>query len=247
MAHAVSQEGNLNHQGASVGNDSDTDRMPLQALSIGPKPPEFIGPTGSDEARHLIETRLVDAARVLSYEQDPAKRAKERQRIRQLAYGAYMDGRLRMRRDQQAGSAHETIANFVDGELERHLGAIATGADQTLFVEQRDANIHAGQLLAEAKREVASLENQALRFSRARDYLIDAGTPESVIRVFDLVARLGQSPSKEAAETDGLTGPTGTKVLDTAETFGKIVGQDGLGSAPTSGDVQVTSPIDHAA
>jgi hypothetical protein len=251
MAHAVSQEGNLNHEGASVDRRIDTNRMPLQALSIGPKPPEFVGPTGSDEARPLIEIRLVDAARVLSYEQDPAKRAKERQRVRQLAYGAYMDGSLRMRRDQQAGSAHETITAFVDGEIERHMGAIAAGIDQSLFAEQRDAAVHTGELLAAANQEVASLRRQAsetvLRSKRARDYLQAAGVSEAVLRVFDEVSGLGKIFREEAAAADGLARPADTKVLDTGEKFGQIVGQDGLGAAPTSGDVPITSPIEHAA
>lgn len=252
MAHAVSQESNLNQEGASVADRTGTEKLVFMPFRPGSRQPDVLGPFGSDEARPLIELRLADAARVLAYESDPAARAAERRRVRQQTYDAYMSGMLRLRRDQHIGDAHETISSFVDLEIERHLGAIASSADQAIFTLQRDANIWMNQARADAERKAALEKNRREdlieHFKAGREYLAThTWLRAKRLNLFDEISGLAKILELEAGRSDAPTGPTGTKILDTGEKFGQIVGQDGLGVAPTSGDVPITSPIEHAA
>jgi hypothetical protein len=130
---------------------------------------EPIGPVSTDDARPLIEERILDVARVAIYRPDAYEQ--DRARLVYQLKGQYMDGQIRIPYDSAETTYEDALEAFIDASIAERIGLIESGIDRSTFDIQLTAvKIMAGQL-ARHRGENRKLEREK---TTLRDGVFDA-------------------------------------------------------------------------
>jgi hypothetical protein len=130
---------------------------------------EPIGPVLTDDARPLIEERILDVARIAVY--SPMNYEQERARLLEQLTGQYMDGQIRIPYDHTEMTHEEALAAFMDAGVAQRVELIETGIDRTTFDVQLAAVGIMARQLARHREQNRKLERERITY---RDGIFDA-------------------------------------------------------------------------
>lgn len=130
---------------------------------------EPIGPVSTDDARPLIDARILDVARGAIY--NPSGYIEDRARLLEQLTEQYMDGQIRIPYDHTQVSHQEALEIFIDQSVTEKKDLIEAGIDRSLFDVQRAAlKMEAEQLHRQRERN-RNLEKEQ---TALRDGIFDA-------------------------------------------------------------------------
>jgi hypothetical protein len=183
---------------------------------------EPIGPVSTDDARPLIEERILDVARIAIYKPDFYEQ--DRTRLVEQLRGQYMDGQIRIPYDPAEMTHEDALEAFIDASIAERIELIEAGVDRSTFNIQLTAvKIMAGQL-ARQREQNRNLEKAK---TALRDGIFDAHVYLSTLLSPEQLAVVDQKlglkelvvqarpvekphPSFESVMEEGIGMPAGT-------------------------------------
>jgi uncharacterized protein YdeI (BOF family) len=179
---------------------------------------EPIGPVWTDTARPLIESRIVEHARISYY--NPAEAAADRLKLFNLVEIQYADGQIKLPFDPHEMTLDEAINAYLDERIVVKKAAFEEiGGDRELFQDQLGAiKFMAKQLKAhrEAERELrAEASTHQVGKLKLRLALLDHLSPEGLVILEDHIGITDIVHEAPTTDSQPETQPTFETLIET--------------------------------